>query len=262
MIDLDAYARDGFAILPGFVPAPECEALKVRAEELASRWIPADKPTRFSTRDQAHARDRYFRDSGHAIRFFVEDETPDRLNKIGHALHDLDPVFERFSRHPRFARFAAELGLARPLLLQSTYLFKERLVGGEVAWHQDATYLRTDPPSVVGLWIALDDADRDNGCLLALRGGHRGPLRHWFGYQGDDLVTRTLDATPWPDAEPVALEARRGTLVVLHGLLPHASAPNRSERPRRAYALHLIDGTARYEPDNWLQRDMPLRGFV
>jgi phytanoyl-CoA hydroxylase len=152
--------------------------------------------------------------------------------------------------------------MTQPLLLQSTYLFKERLVGGEVAWHQDATYLRTDPPSVVGLWLALDDADRDNGCLLALRGGHRGPLRQWFGYQGDDLVTRTLDITPWPKAEPVALEVRCGTLVVLHGLLPHASAPNRSERPRRAYAMHLIDGMARYEADNWLQRDMPLRGFA
>lgn len=262
MIDLDAYARDGFAILRDFVPAAECEALKARAEELVAHWTPGAKPTRFSTRDQAHARDRYFRDSGDKICFFVEDETPDRLNKIGHALHDIDPAFNRFSRHPRFAALAAELGMRQPLLLQSTYLFKERLVGGEVAWHQDATYLRTDPPSVVGLWLALDDADRDNGCLLALRGGHRGPLRQWFGYQGDDLVTRTLDITPWPKAEPVALEVRRGTLVVLHGLLPHASAPNRSERPRRAYAMHLIDGMARYEADNWLQRDMPLRGFA
>ena len=68
--------------------------------------------------------------------------------------------------------------------------------------------------------------------------------------------------TPWPAAEPVAIEVRRGTLVVLHGLLPHASAPNRSARPRHAYALHLIDGRAAYESDNWLQRpDLPLRGF-
>ena len=262
MIDLAAYHRDGFAILPGFVSDAECEALKARAVELVAHWTPGDKPTRFSTKDQAHARDRYFRASGDKIRFFVEDEAPDRLNKIGHALHDLDPVFKRFSRHPRFAVLAAQLGLKQPLLLQSTFLFKDRVVGGEVAWHQDATYLRTDPPSVVGLWVALDDADRDNGCLLALRGGHRGPLRQWFGYQGEELVTRTLDRTPWPATEPVALEARRGTLVVLHGLLPHASAPNRSERPRRAYALHLIDGTARYLADNWLQRDMPLRGFA
>jgi phytanoyl-CoA hydroxylase len=259
MIDLAAYARDGFAILPGFVTDAECEALKARAAELVAGWDRRETSA-FSTRDQAHARDRYFRESGGAIRFFVEEEASDKLNKIGHALHDLDPVFERFSRQPKLAALAAELGLSQPLLLQSMYLFKQPHVGGEVGWHQDATYLRTDPPSVVGVWIALDDADKDNGCLMALPGGHRGTLRQWFGYQGEELVTRTLDPTPWPEIEPVALEAKRGTLIVLHGLLPHASAANRSDRPRHAYSLHLIDSGAAYLSDNWLQRSA-LRGF-
>ena len=151
----------------------------------------------------------------------------------------------------------------QPLLLQSMYLFKQPQIGAEVGWHQDATYLHTRPVTVTGLWIALDDADRDNGCLMALPGGHRGALRQRFHRVGDRLVTETLDDAPWPDTPPVALEARRGSLVVLHGLLPHASAPNRSARPRHAYALHLIDGRAEYPADNWLQRpDLPLRGFA
>ena len=78
----------------------------------------------------------------------------------------------------------------------------------------------------------------------------------------------------WLRAERVRLRARsgglllrtrapRGTLVVLHGHLPHASAPNRSPRPRHAYALHVIDAGASYAPDNWLQRPgLPLRGFA
>lgn len=263
MIELDAYARDGFAVLPDFVPGEACEALKARAAELAAGFEPAGAPTAFSTVDQAHARDRYFRDSGGAIRFFVEAEAPAQLNKIGHALHDLDPVFERFSRQPRLAALAQALGLQEPLLLQSMYLFKQPHVGAEVGWHQDATFLRTDPPSVTGFWIALDDADRDNGCLVALPGAHCGPLRQWFGYRDGELVSRTIDRTPWPPVEPVALEVRRGTLIVLHGLLPHASTANRSPRPRQAYSLHLIDGRADYPADNWLQRpDLPLRGFA
>ncbi len=263
MIDLDAYARDGFAVLPDFVSVADCEALRARAAELVAGFDRGTAPTAFSTRDQAHARDRYFRDSGGDIRFFVEEEATGQLNKIGHALHDLDPVFDRFSRQPRLAALADQLGLKSPLLLQSMYLFKQPHVGAEVGWHQDATYLRTDPPSVTGFWIALDEADRDNGCLIALPGAHRGPLREWFGYRDGDLVTRTLDATPWPDVEPVALEVRRGTLIVLHGLLPHASTPNRSSRSRHAYSLHLIDGRADYPEDNWLQRpDLPLRGFA
>lgn len=263
MIDVDAYARDGFAVLPDFIPIEDCEALKARAVELVAGFEPGATATAFSTVDQAHAGDRYFRDSGGAIRFFVEADAPSQLNKIGHALHDLDPVFDRFSRQPRLAALASVLGIEAPLLLQSMYLFKHPHVGAEVGWHQDATFLRTDPPSVTGFWIALDDADRDNGCLVALPGAHRGPLRQWFGYRGGELVSRTIDSTPWPPVAPVALEVRRGAVIVLHGLLPHASSANRSPRPRHAYSLHLIDGRADYPADNWLQRpDLPLRGFA
>jgi phytanoyl-CoA hydroxylase len=66
-----------------------------------------------------------------------------------------------------------------------------------------------------------------------------------------------------PAIEPVPIEVRRGSLVVLHGLLPHGSGANRSSRQRHAYTLHLIDGCASYDLDNWLQRpDLPLRGFT
>ena len=53
-----------------------------------------------------------------------------------------------------------------------------------------------------------------------------------------------------------------GTLVVLHGLLPHRSAENRSDRSRHAYAVHVVEADAYYPEDNWLLRpDLPLRGF-
>jgi phytanoyl-CoA hydroxylase len=73
----------------------------------------------------------------------------------------------------------------------------------------------------------------------------------------------TLDPAPLPADGLVPLEAAKGTLVVLHGRLPHRSGANLSERSRHAYTLHLIDGTCRYPADNWLRRapDMPLRGF-
>lgn len=266
--DLAAYERDGFLVLEGFLPPADCDALQARAAELVAAFDPGPMRTVFSTRDQGHARDRYFQESGGAIRFFFEEQATDQpvplaLNKIGHALHDLDPVFDRISRRPQLAELAHALGFIRPLLLQSMYLFKQPHIGAEVGWHQDATYLHTRPSTVTGFWIALDDADRDNGCLMALPGAHRGPLRERFLREDGRLVTRRLDTTPWPETAPVALEARRGTLVVLHGLLPHASAPNRSSRARHAYALHLIDGTADYPIDNWLQRpDLPLRGFA
>lgn len=268
-----AYDRDGFLALEGFVEAADCQALIERAAELVEGFDPQAEHGIFSTADQTHARERYFRESGDKIRFFLEPDACDAsgrlrvdkaraLNKIGHAMHDLDPVFSAVSRRPRFTALAASLGLERPLLLQSMYLFKQAGIGAEVGWHQDAAFLYTEPQSVVGFWLALEDADAGNGCLLALRGAHRGPLRQRFRRDGDDLALRDIDPAPWPDDPPAVLEVKRGTLVVLHGLLPHASGANRSSRSRQAYSLHLIDGASHYPSDNWLRRDgLPLRGF-
>jgi phytanoyl-CoA hydroxylase len=151
-----------------------------------------------------------------------------------------------------------------PLLLQSMLIFKQPEIGGEVALHQDATYLYTEPVSVLGLWLALEDATRDNGCLWALPGGHRAALKRRFRRSATGVVVDTLDATPFPPGDEVALEVPQGSLVALHGLLPHRSSANRSPRSRLAYALHLIEEGARYPDDNWLRRapDRPLRGFT
>ena len=76
----------------------------------------------------------------------------------------------------------------------------------------------------------------------------------------------SLDESPLPepgDGRLVPFETPAGTLVLLHGQLPHYSGPNRSPKSRHAYSVHLIEGSAAYPSDNWLQRgaDRPLRGF-
>ena len=148
------------------------------------------------------------------------------------------------------------------------YIFKQPHIGGEVGCHQDATFLFTDPITVTGFWFALQDATLDNGCLWAAPGGHQRapPTAVRAGRRAATApIFVDLDDTPLPTPpdDLVPLEVPAGTLVVLHGLLPHWSGANRSDRSRHAYSLHVIDAKAAYPATNWLQRgpDMPLRGF-
>ncbi len=179
-------------------------------------------------------------------------------------MHDLDPVFSAFSRGPALANVAKQLGLQKPEIWQSMYIFKQPGIGGEVRWHQDATYFETDPVSVTTFWFALEDATLENGCLWAEPGGHKTPMRERFVRHGDIVTVEKLSDMPWPgDATAVPLEVKAGTLVCFHGLLPHYSAPNRSPISRHAYTLHVTDGATSYSPLNWIQRDasFPVSGF-
>jgi phytanoyl-CoA hydroxylase len=275
---VQAWHRDGYLVLPGFKPAAERDALVRRAREIVDAFDPTSAAGVFSTVRPEQLADEALLASADQVHCFFEEEAFDAagalrqpkalsINKIGHAMHDLDPVFGAFSRDERLAAIAADIGMAEPRLWQSMVIFKQPSIGGEVRWHQDATFLVTEPESVVAFWFALEDATLDNGCLWVQPGGHRGPLRERFGRdapQSRTLRMERLDATPWPDtSSAVPVEVEAGALVMFDGLLPHYSAPNRSPVSRMAYTLHLVDGTAAWSPLNWLQRgpELPVRGF-
>jgi phytanoyl-CoA hydroxylase len=274
-----AFVRDGVIVMEDFVSRAQCEALRERAMALVAEHAPHAPGTVFSTRDQRHARDAYFEASANRIATFFEEgafDTDGRLcvpldravNKLGHAMHDLDPVFRAFSSGPRLQAVAQGLGLIDPKLVQAMYIFKQPGIGGEVGCHQDSTYLYTEPESVLGLWFAIEDAHRGNGCLGGLPGEHRQGLKEIFRRQPDGrlLLEPLQPDLSWDMNRLEWLEVPQGTLIALHGSFPHLSEANRSAQSRHAFTLHAVSDSAHYPESNWIQRrpgtDPPWRGFI
>ncbi|OJD11369.1 hypothetical protein AJ78_07849 [Emergomyces pasteurianus Ep9510] len=281
-----------------------------------------DDDTNYSTNNakKKHIGDQYFLTSGNKIHFFFEpgaflpNSNPPELrkpkalsiNKIGHALHVLSPPFAEatipaststststsdISTGARNAAIARDLGFHDPRVLQSMVICKQPGIGAAVHPHKDSEFLYTDPPSAVGWWIALQDAEAGNGTLGVWKGSHRkGYIRRrlvrCIGGDGDGGTEFVAWDGPGLASELVVdgggqdsagkgevytpreedfelLEVKAGSLVLIHGNVLHQSERNTSERSRFAYTFHVIEGAEgwTYDEKNWLQPE-PGEGFT
>jgi len=268
------YDEKGFVVIPSFVPVSEVTALRSRAAEIVEAVPLTELNTFFFTGEGKLNRETYFLTSGDKIRFFLEEKaevkdnklvTPKHLaiNKIGHYLHELDPVFKKFTVTPQVVDIAKKvMGFQDPVLCQSMYIMKQPLIGGAVPVHQDSTYLFTTPETVAALWYPIDNAEIGNSCLWVAPGTHKGPLKTRFLRDPTNdkcCHTPPLESiTTWPqEDEFIPLPVQQGSVVIFHGRLCHKSDPNTSEKPRHAYSVHLVERSVKWDEENWLQIGKP-----
>jgi phytanoyl-CoA hydroxylase len=144
------------------------------------------------------------------------------------------------AQHPQLIALMTRLIGETPELFQDQALLKPPLIGREKPWHQDNAYFNVPPETtVVGVWIALDAAMPENGCMYVIPGSHRaGPAIHFKrrDWQICDTDVAADDAWTIPLAP--------GGCLIFHGLIQHGTPPSRSPLRRRALQFHYKPATA------------------
>ncbi|KXU34301.1 hypothetical protein AXK12_07430 [Cephaloticoccus capnophilus] len=174
------------------------------------------------------------------------DQRQDAVRKLQNFVN-YAPVLHALAFHPALVRVMRQvLGGAAPKLIQDMALIKPPHIGREKPWHQDNAYFNYPVNAlVVGVWIALDDATIENGCMRFLPGQHRdGPKVHFMRRDWQLCDTDTLGQ------RPLAAPLEPGGLLLFNGLLPHGTPHNSSGQRRRALQYHYTAEEIQPLPDD------------
>uniref|UniRef100_A0A8V1AEW9 Phytanoyl-CoA dioxygenase domain-containing protein 1 n=1 Tax=Gallus gallus TaxID=9031 RepID=A0A8V1AEW9_CHICK len=252
------FREDGFLVLEHFFSPEECDSMRSSIQRILDGMeVPPHCRTEFSTKEeeqlQAQGSSDYFLTSGDKIRFFFEKGVLDER-----ALHAHDPVFKQITHSSKVQELGRKLGLERPVVVQSMYIFKQPGIGGEVTPHQDATFLHTEPLGrVLGFWIALEDATQENGCLWFIPGSHTSGItrRMVRAAQGASTCVEFVGSEPaYDDSKFIPVPISKGGLIVIHGEVVHKSAMNSSAFSRHVYTFHVMEAEGtNWSKENWLQ---------
>jgi phytanoyl-CoA hydroxylase len=155
-----------------------------------------------------------------------------------HDLGQADPFFWDHLRDPRLLGVLAGLIGPGAQLLQCMALVKPPAIGAAKDWHQDIAYFPLTPAAAIGVWIACDDADLENGCMQVVPGSHlTGVQEHEQGPTGWRLADRMVAARA---TDIVALPMAAGSALFFDSVLWHFTGHNSSARRRRAVQYHYV----------------------
>jgi phytanoyl-CoA hydroxylase len=127
--------------------------------------------------------------------------------------------------------------------------FKPPLTGGPTGWHQDfPAWPVLQPADLISAWVALDDAEIDNGCMWMVPGSHR-----WgkVALGSNENFSPKYDPAQLPEGVTVKAEpliVKKGEVAFHHSMTWHGSPANKTPRPRRAIAVHYMPGYTIYAP--------------
>ncbi|KAL7074482.1 hypothetical protein ACQ4LE_006681 [Meloidogyne hapla] len=272
----------GFVRIDGVFNKQEVEEMREEMKKIIEKFDPSKHPKAiFTSNEEKHVSDHYFLDSVDKISFFYEEGAIDEnngklivekekaLNKVGHALHWINPIFRHFTFHERIKKIIKILSIQKsPKIAQSMYIFKQPKIGGNVNEHVDSTFLHTkNPEGLIGIWIALDNAKIENGCLYFVPKSHKDFVDQTKNYKfvrnqenidkNEGPFLEFIGEKTQINAKYIPIECESGSLLLIHGNVLHKSEKNTSNSQRHVYAFHLIDldENDKWKNTNWLQEN-------
>jgi len=174
----------------------------------------------------------------------IEKKWPDELVGLGrNNVHYISPVFDEVCHNQKILD-AVESIIGKDILVGGTTLFiKDPDKKGFVSWHQDAKYIGFEPYNWVTAWLAITDANEENGCMRMWSGSHMEKMReHKDTYNKNNLLTRgqTVQNVPIEKTTPNILKA--GQLSLHHPMIVHGSGPNKSNQRRIGFVVQSYIG--------------------
>jgi ectoine hydroxylase-related dioxygenase (phytanoyl-CoA dioxygenase family) len=178
---------------------------------------------------------------------FIEKKWPKELEGLGrNYIHLISPVFDKVVHNSKILD-AVESIIGKNILACGTTLFiKNPDKKGFVSFHQDAKYIGLEPHNWVTAWIAVTDADEENGCMRMWSGTHKNDLKNHiekFDYNEGNLLTRgqTVENVPLEETEPVILKS--GQMSLHHPRIVHGSGVNKSKERRIGFVIQSYIGS-------------------
>lgn len=214
---VDEYHNNGYLIVEDLISQEERDTLIRHFTDIHAGRKPVDW---FTPRDPASKPDLYWK----------------RLFQT----HQHDELSMQYMKLPKAGRILEDLIGHEPAGIQSMFFFKAPGTPGQAS-HQDTNYIPSTPETLTACWIALDDADEENGTMWVVPGSNRGPLLK------RGKIVDTTEFEDWTDEligvdynHAVPACARAGSAVFFHGRLIHESRRNRTDRFRRVYVCHYV----------------------
>ncbi|HHY0435673.1 TPA: phytanoyl-CoA dioxygenase family protein [Vibrio parahaemolyticus] len=170
---------------------------------------------------------------------YIPDKNSKQNNIVMYShVHWADSTFNVLATSPLLGRLASQLLGVKSVRLWGTSLIAKTgspSSNNDVIWHRDMTFWQClSKPKLLTFWFALDDVHPGNGCLEFAQGSHR--VKSYGSDEDLDAFTSKV------------IELRKGQMSVHHCLTGHRSNSNKTNTPRRAISIHLMDGNLDYIP--------------